>query len=97
VPREVLVGCQEEFLLRKGGQAVAWAAQGMLGSLFLWVFKERVDVVLWNLVWWQILAEDGWLDWMILEVFSSLTDCMVSPQKVKTAGRWALQDHSAGL
>jgi len=35
---------REEFLLRKSGEALEWATQGVVESLSLVVFKERVDV-----------------------------------------------------
>jgi len=55
LPRSVLTWSQihslvkrseirEEFLLRKSGEALEWATQGVVESLSLVVFKERVDV-----------------------------------------------------
>ena len=40
-------------------------------------FKKHVDVVLRDMVSWEILVIAGWLDWMILEVFSSLGDSVI--------------------
>ena len=37
-------------------------------SLSLEVFKKHLDVVLKDMVYWQILVIGEWLDWMILEV-----------------------------
>ena len=48
----------------------------MVESLSLEVFKKCLDVVLRNMVYWEILVIGGWLDWMILEVFSDLADSM---------------------
>ena len=36
------------------------------------MFKERLDVVLRDIVEWGIMVAGGQLDWMILEVFSKL-------------------------
>ena len=47
-------------------------------SLFLKVFKKHLDVVLRDMVKWEMLMIGGWLDWMILEVFSNLGDSMIS-------------------
>lgn len=30
------------------------------------MFKERVDVVLWDVVQWAVLGVSGWLDWSSL-------------------------------
>jgi len=46
-------------------------------SLSLKVLKERIDGVLRDMVQWAILAVSGWLDWRILDVFSSLKDFMI--------------------
>ena len=46
-------------------------------SLSLEVFKKHLDVVLKDMVYWQILVIGEWLDWMILEVFSNLGDSMI--------------------
>ena len=46
-------------------------------SLTLKVFKEHLDIVLRDMVYWEILVVGGWLDWMILEVFSNLGDSMI--------------------
>jgi len=40
-------------------------------------FKKHVDVVLRDMVSWEILVIAGWLDWMILEVFSILGDSVI--------------------
>lgn len=50
VPGEVWVGCQEESLSRKSSDALAWAAQGVVGSPYMRVFKERVNVGLRDMV-----------------------------------------------
>ena len=47
----------------------------VLESPSLEMFRERVDVVLRDMVLWAVLV-GGWLDGMILEVFSSL-DSMI--------------------
>lgn len=44
---------------------------------FLDVFKKCSDVVLRDMVKWEILVVGEQLDWMILEVFSNLGDSMV--------------------
>ena len=49
----------------------------VVGSPSLEVFKKHLDVVLRDVVWWEILTVGGRLDWMILEVFSILSDSMV--------------------
>ena len=41
------------------------------------VFKERVGVVLKDMVQWALLVVGRQLNWMILEVFSNLNDSMV--------------------
>ena len=46
-------------------------------SLTLEVFKKRLDVVLRDVVWWELLVIGGWLDWMILEFSSNLSDSMI--------------------
>jgi len=46
-------------------------------SLTLVVFKERVDVVLRDMVLREPLVMGGWLDWMILWVFYNLSDSMI--------------------
>jgi len=48
----------------------------MVESLSLEVFKKCLGVVLRDMVYWEILVIGGWLDWMILEVFSDLADSM---------------------
>ena len=45
-------------------------------SLSLEVFKKHLDVVLKDMVYWQILVIGEWLDWMILWVFSNLCNSM---------------------
>ena len=47
-------------------------------SLSLMVFKERVDMLLRDMVYWAILVISGHLDSMILEVVSKLNDSMIS-------------------
>jgi len=53
---EVHIGYYEEFLLPQSGNALAEAAQGVVESPSLEVFKERVNVVLRDIVngqhWW---------------------------------------------
>jgi len=39
--------------------------------------KKHLDVVLRDMVNGDILVVGGWLDWMTLEVFSSLCDSMI--------------------
>lgn len=46
-------------------------------SLSLGVFKERVDVVLRDVVYWAILVVGGWLDQITLEVFSNFSESVV--------------------
>jgi len=41
------------------------------------VFKERLDVVLRDMVQREPLVMGKWLDWMILWVFSTLSDSMI--------------------
>ena len=41
------------------------------------VSKKHLDVVLGNMVWWEIFVIGGWVDWMILEVFSNLCDSIL--------------------
>ena len=41
------------------------------------VFKERLDAVLRDMVWREPLVMGGWLDWMILWVFSNLSDSVI--------------------
>ena len=40
------------------------------------IFKKHVDVVLGNVVEWAVLV-GGWLDWMILEIFSNVNDSKI--------------------
>ena len=48
------------------------------GRIGLWIpLPPWSDVVLRDVVSWEILVIDGWLDWMILEVFSNLGDSMI--------------------
>jgi len=44
---------------------------------FLDVFKKCSDVVLRDMVKWEILVVGEQLDWMILEVFSNLVDSVI--------------------
>jgi len=46
-------------------------------SLSLDVLRKCLDVVLRDMVKWAILVIGGWLDWMILELFSNLDDSMI--------------------
>ena len=64
-------------LLQESGQALEWAAQEGVKSPSLEVFKERLVVVLWHMVSWGTLVVGGWLDWMILEVFSNPGDSVI--------------------
>ena len=41
------------------------------------VFKEHLDIVLRDMVQWELFVLGGLLDWMILEVFSNLGDSMI--------------------
>ena len=50
----------------------------MVKSPSLEVFKKHSDVVLRDMVQWEILMIGDRLDWMILEVFCNLGDSMVS-------------------
>ena len=49
----------------------------MVESPSLGVFKERLDVVLRDTVQWVTLVVGGWLDQVVLEVFSNLNDSMI--------------------
>ena len=49
----------------------------VMESLALEVFKEHLDVVLRDMVQWEISVISGWLDWIILMVFSNLGDSMI--------------------
>ena len=49
----------------------------LIESLSLEVLKKQLDVALSDMVYWEILAMGGWLDWMILDIFSSLGDSMI--------------------
>ena len=69
--REIQAGYEEIFLLRKSGEAVAQAAQGVVGSPSLEVFKSCVDVALRDVVSGHGVM-GWWLNWMTLEVFSNL-------------------------
>ena len=44
VPREGQVGNEQTVVLQQSGQALAWAAQGAVGSPSLRVFQECGDV-----------------------------------------------------
>ena len=46
-------------------------------SPILVVFKEHLDVVLRDMVYREPLVKGEWLDWMILWVFSNLSDSMI--------------------
>jgi len=69
-------------------------------SIFHLVIVLLLDVVLREMVEWEILVVGGWLDWMTLEIFSSLGDSMllsfcsteerVFPQKACTAAGYLL-------
>lgn len=48
----------------------------LVESLSLEVFKKNLDVILTNMFSGEILVISGWLDKMILEVFSNLSDSM---------------------
>jgi len=50
----------------------------MVESLSMEVFKERLDVVLRDLVLWEMLVIGGRLDWMNLEVFSNIGDFKIN-------------------
>ena len=52
-------------------------AQGGGGAPSLGVFKERLEVVLRNMVQWVTLVVGEQLDQVILEVFSNLNDSMI--------------------
>ena len=41
------------------------------------MLKKCLDVVLRDIVSWDILVVGAWLDWMNLEVFSNLGDSMI--------------------
>ena len=41
------------------------------------VFKECLDIVLRDMVYWEPLVMGEWLDWVILWVFSNLGDSMI--------------------
>ena len=49
----------------------------VMESLSLEVFKKHVDVVLRNMTQWAVWVVSGQLDYIILEVFSSLSDSMI--------------------
>jgi len=49
----------------------------VVASPSLGVFKERLDVVLRDMVQWVTLVVGGWLDQMILEVFSNPNDSVI--------------------
>jgi len=46
-------------------------------SLTLEVFSKCLVVVLRDMVLWEISVIPGWLDWIILEVFSNPGDSMI--------------------
>ena len=72
-PGEIQVGCLEKTSL-KVCQALEWAAQGGGGVTDPGVFKKCLGSVLRDVVQWEILVIGDWLDWVILEVFSNLSD-----------------------
>ena len=41
------------------------------------VFKKRVDVALWDMVLAGMGVMGGWVDFMILEIFSNLNGSMI--------------------
>ena len=41
------------------------------------VFKKQLDVVLRDMIQWEILVTGRQLDWIIIEVFSNLSDSMI--------------------
>ena len=41
------------------------------------MFRKCLDVLLRDMVQWEIVVVGGWLGWMILEVFSSLGDSVI--------------------
>jgi len=41
------------------------------------VLEKCLLVVLRNMVLWEILVISGWLEWLVLEVFSNLGDSML--------------------
>ena len=49
----------------------------MVESPSLEVFKKHLDIVMRDMVYWEILVIGRQLDWMILEVFSNLGDSMI--------------------
>lgn len=49
----------------------------MLALPSLEVFKNCVDVVLRDMIQWEISVVGRQLDWIILEVFSNLGDSMI--------------------
>lgn len=53
----------------------------MVESLFLEVFKVRVNAVLRDMAYWAILVVGWRLDWMILEDFSYLSDSIILRDK----------------
>ena len=53
----------------------------VVGSLSLGVFGGRLDVVLMDMVWWEVLVVGECLDWMVLGAFSSLGRSMISYMK----------------
>ena len=51
-------------------------------SLTLELLKKHLDAVLRDMAYWEILVIGGWLDWMILEVFSNPGDSVILRNKV---------------
>jgi len=51
--------------------------RNVVESLSVEVFKKHLDVVLRDSLVQKVLLVCGQLDWMILEVFSNLGDCVI--------------------
>ena len=54
-----------------------WAAQRGGGVTDSEGVQGTLDVVLRDIVWGELLVMGGWLDWVILWVFSNLRDSMI--------------------
>ena len=54
-----------------------WIELPKVDPLTLEVVSEHLDVVLRDMVEWELLVVGGRLEWVILEVFSSLGDSMI--------------------
>ena len=61
-----------------GAQSLFQAMTCISAALTLQVLKKHWDVVLRDVAHWETTAVGGWLDWMILEVFSNLGDSMTT-------------------